>query len=114
MQNFLACPVNFHTGTQFQQASRIRRSDDLLVCRFGEGHFFGEQVERGFRLGPVIAAGGAAAELYVGDHHFAAIRGEYPNRGFIERAESDVGNATGKKGNARAAGNGALPRAALC
>jgi len=33
MQNFLACLVNFHAGTQLQQTSGIRRSDDLRYAR---------------------------------------------------------------------------------
>src|SRR5208282_6886231 len=46
----------------------------------------------------------AAAELRAGDDHLAAVGREDANGGFIELGESDIGDAAGKEGHARAAG----------
>ncbi len=54
---------------------------------------------------------GTAAELLAGDDDFAAIGGEHADGGFIEFCESDVGDASRKKGDSSAAG--ALRRKSL-
>src|SRR5229473_5143325 len=75
----------------------------------------GEIVAREFASG--IANAGvdgerAAAELILGDDHFAAVGGEDADGGFVELGESDVGDAAGEEGHAGAARAGGGKRRA--
>ena len=45
----------------------------------------------------------AAAELFLGYNHFAAVGGENAKSSFVERGKSDVGDAAGEEGDAGAA-----------
>src|SRR5229473_8266216 len=54
----------------------------------------------------------AAAELVFWDDHFAAVGGEDADGGFVELRECDVGDASGEKRDAGAAGAGGGKRGA--
>src|SRR6266851_9333007 len=54
----------------------------------------------------------AAAELIFRDDHFAAVGGEDADGGFVELRECDVGDASGEKRDAGAAGAGGGKRGA--
>src|SRR5712671_6809273 len=54
----------------------------------------------------------AAAELLLGDGHFAAVGGEDADGGFVELRKSDIGDAAGEEGHSGAAGAGGGKRGA--
>src|SRR5260370_30846565 len=69
----------------------------------------GEIVAREFASGIANAGVGgerAAAKLIFWDDHFAAVGGEDADGGFVELRECDVGDASGEKRDAGAAGGG--------
>src|SRR5260370_17628470 len=69
----------------------------------------GEIVAREFASGIANAGVGgerAAAKLIFWDDHFAAVGGEDADGGFVELRECDVGDASGEKRDAGAAGAG--------
>ena len=68
VQNFLAGLMNRCACAKLQHASRICGEDSLRFSALRVGHFVRQEIERGFGLGDVVNAGGAATEI--GKRHF--------------------------------------------
>jgi hypothetical protein len=67
-----------------------------------DGEVSSGEVARGIANAGVCGEG-TATKLSLGNHDFAAVGGEYPDGGFVETGESDIGDASGEEGHAGAA-----------